>query len=78
MLICQSHLHMDTRTGDKDKSVGLLTTLGWVFMVEKSKTDLSDSNALFNFLNRDAEMLDKGIECFWQVESYGVLKKERS
>ena len=70
------HLHRDTRIGDKDQPVGLLTTLGWVVMGGKSKTNLSNSNALFNLLNRDAEMLDKSIERFWQTESYGVLKKD--
>ena len=59
------HLHRDTRIGDKDQPDGLLTTLGWVLMGGKSKTNLSDSNASFNFLNRDAEMLDKSIERFW-------------
>ena len=46
---------MDTRIGDKSQPVGLLTTLGLVLMVEESETNLSDSNALFNFLNRDTE-----------------------
>ena len=56
------HLHRDTSIGDKDQPVGLLTTLGWMIVGGKSKTNLSDSNASFNFLNRDAEMLDKSIE----------------
>ena len=53
------HLHRDMRNGDKDKLVGLLTTLGWMLTGGKSKTNLSDSNASFNFSNIDAEMLDK-------------------
>ena len=53
------HLHIDMRNGDKDKLVGLLTTLGWMLTGGKSKTNLSDSNASFNFSNIDAEMLDK-------------------
>ena len=68
------HLHRDTRIGDRDQPVGLLTTVGWVFMGGKSKTNLSDSNASFNFLNRDPEMLNKSIEHFRQTESYGVKK----
>ena len=70
------HLHRGMRIGDKDQLVGLLTTLGWVVMDGKSKTNLSNSNALFNLLNRDTEMLDKSIERFWQTESFGVLKKD--
>ena len=75
------HLHRDTRIGDKDQPVGLLTTLGWVLMGGKSKTNLLDRNASFNFLNRDAEMLDKSIERRTQnnrtqTESYGVLKRD--
>ena len=69
-------MHRDTSTGDKDQLVGLLTTLDWVLMGGKSKSNLSDRNASFNFLNRDAEMLDKSIERFWQTESYGVLKRD--
>ena len=42
------HLHRDTRIGEKDQPVGLLTTLAWVVMGGKSKTNLSDSNTLFN------------------------------
>ena len=68
------HFHRDARIGGKDQPVGLFTTLGWVLMGGKSKTSLSDSNTLFNFLNRDVEMLDKSIEHFWQTESHGVLK----
>ena len=70
------HLHRDMGIGDKDQPVGLLTTLCWVVMGGKSKTNLSNSNPLFNLLNRDAEMLDKSIERFWQTESYGVLKRD--
>ena len=33
-------LHTDMRIGDKDQSVGLLTTLGWVFMGGKSRSNL--------------------------------------
>ena len=42
----------------------------------KSKTTFSDSKPSFNFFNRDAEMLDKPTERFWQTESYGVLKRD--
>ena len=66
------HLHRDRRTGNKDQPVGLLTKLGWVLMGGKSKTNLSDSNASFNFLNRDAKMLSKSIKRFWQMKSYDV------
>ena len=66
------HLHRDRRTGNKDQPVGLLTTLGWVLMGGKSKTNLSDSNASLNFLNRDAKMLSKSIKRFWQMKSYDV------
>ena len=52
------HLHRDTRIGDKVQPVGLLTTLGRVLMDGKSKTNFTDSNSSFNFLIRDAEMLD--------------------
>ena len=45
----EPHLYRDARFGDKDQSVGLLTTLGWVLMGEKSKTNLSGSDTLFNF-----------------------------
>ena len=72
------HLHRDTRIGDRDQPVGLLNTLGQVLMDGKFKTNLSDSNSWFNFLIRDAEMLDTSIEGFWQTESYGVLKKDDS
>ena len=73
--IPELHLHRDTRVEDRDQPVGLLTTLGWVLMGRKSKTNLSDSKASFNVLNRDAEMLRKSIERFWQTESYRVLKR---
>ena len=43
------HLQRDTRIGDNDQPVGLMTTLGWVLIGGKSKTDLSDGNASFNF-----------------------------
>ena len=52
------HLHRDTRIGDKVQPVGLLTTLGQVLMDGKSKTNFTDNNSSFNFLIRDAEMLD--------------------
>ena len=52
------HLHRDTRIGDKVQPVGLLTTLGQVLKDGKSKTNFTDSNSSFNFLIRDAEMLD--------------------
>ena len=52
------HLRRDTRIGDKVQPVGLLTTLGQVPMDGKSKTNFTDSNSSFNFLIRDAEMLD--------------------
>ena len=68
------HLHRDTRIVDKDQPVGLLTTPSSVLMGGKSKTNLSNSNASFSLLNRDAEMLDRSIERFWQTESYGILK----
>ena len=42
----------------------------------KSKTTFSNSKPSFNFFNRDAEMLDKPTERFWQTESYGVLKRD--
>ena len=45
----EPHLYRDARFGDKDQSVGLLTTLGWVLMGEKSKINLSGSDTLFNF-----------------------------
>ena len=70
------HLDRDKRIGDRDQPVGLLTTVGWVFMGRNFKTNLSDSNASFNFLNRDSEMLNKSIERFRQTESYGVLKRD--
>ena len=44
---------------------------GW-----KSKTNLSDSEASFNFANKDAEMFNKSKERFWQTESYCVLKRD--
>ena len=43
------HLNKEARFGDKDRSVGLPTTLGWVLMGGKSKTNISGSNTLFNF-----------------------------
>ena len=42
----------------------------------KSKTNLSGSEASFNFVNKDAEMLNKSKERFWQAESYYVLKRD--
>ena len=42
----------------------------------KFKTTFSNSKPSFNFFNRDAEMLDKPTERFWQTESYGVLKRD--
>ena len=70
------HLHRDTRIGDKDQPIGLLTAVGWMLMVGKSKTNLSDSNPSFYFLNRYPEVLDKSIERFRQTESYVVLKRD--
>ena len=42
----------------------------------KSKTNLSGSEASFNFVNKDAEMFNKSKERFWQAESYYVLKRD--
>ena len=53
------YLYRDARFGKKDQSMGLLTTLGWVLMGGKSKTNLSGSDTLFNFYNRGAEILNK-------------------
>ena len=43
------HLNREARFRDKDRSVGLSTTLGWVLMGGKSKTNISGSDTLFNF-----------------------------
>ena len=51
----QLHLYRDTRIGDKDQLVGLLSKLGLVLMGGKSESNLSDSNTLF--LTFSIEML---------------------
>ena len=39
------HLHRDRRTKDKYQTVGLFTTLGWVLIDKKLKSNLSESKA---------------------------------
>ena len=43
-------------------------------MLIRGKSD--NSKISTNVFKRESEMLDKSIECFWQTESYGILKRD--
>ena len=43
-------------------------------MLIRGKSD--NSKISTNVFKRELEMLDKSIECFWQTESYGILKRD--
>ena len=66
------HLYTESRRGNTNKLVALLTTLGWVLMGGES----NNSKISTNFLKRESEMTDKSIERSWQTESYGLLKRD--
>ena len=66
------HLYTESRIGNKNEPVALFTTPSWMLMGGK----FSNSKISTNVFKRESEMLDKSIECFWQTESYGILKKD--
>ena len=61
------HMQGDNRIGDKVQPGGILDYLGLGAYGWKIKTNLSDCKGSFNFLNRDAEMLNKSIDHVWQT-----------
>ena len=69
------YLYADARIGEKDQPARLLTTLGWLLMGGKFKTNLSHNNASFNFWNRDAEVLDESIDRFLADRTVRCVKK---
>ena len=65
-------LYRESRIGNTNEPVTLVTTLGWVLMGGKS----NNSKISTSILKWESEMLDKSIECFWQTDSYGILKRD--
>ena len=65
-------LYRESRIGNTNEPVALVTTLGWVLMGGKS----NNSKISTSFFKWESEMLDKSIERFWQTDSYGILKRD--
>ena len=71
----QIHLQHDIRVGNFDAPVAVKTTLGWVLTGGKRSNSVNANIISTNKLNINYDDdLNKQVEQFWSVESYGTMK----
>ena len=71
----QLYLQEDTKIGETNDPVTVKTTLGWVLMGWKNSVNKINTNRLVTNENIN---LDKQLEKFWTIESYGTHLTESS
>ena len=69
------HLQHNIRVGNFDAPVAAKTTLGWVLIGGKCSNSVNTNFVSTNKLNINYDDdLNKLVEKFWFVESYGTMK----